>query len=228
MDITTAVLCDFAQVRDRLLFVSSGAVSRLYRAELPSQLGVNLALIIEVPRDAAGKPQKLTVRVVNRHGAEMSHVVTTFQVGEEGLFPNEIQQIPMIVSLARTPVKAWGTHQVRVFLNDDLVQTVTCYVVPSTGVVNPVDPAPASVPAPEPEPAVDQAEAEVPPADAEEEAEPDLIESGEDSSDDDATDEVDDSDAGTADASDADASDSDDEDPDGGGDDDEDPNRDED
>lgn len=144
MDITTAVLCDFAQVRDRLLFVSSGAVSRLYRAEVPSTLGVNLALIIEVPREEAGKPQRLGIRVINRHGTEMSNVVTTFQVGEEGLFPNEIQQVPMVVSLARTPVRAWGTHQVRVFLNDDLVQTVTCYVVPSTGVTNPTEPLPSA------------------------------------------------------------------------------------
>lgn len=137
MDITTAILCDFAQVRDRLLFISSGGVSRLYRKELPSQLGVNLALIIEVPLADAGIPQTLAIRVVNRHGAEMSHISTTFRVGDDGLFPNEIQQVPMVVSLAQTPIRSWGTHQARIFLNGELVRTVTCYVVPSTGVLSP-------------------------------------------------------------------------------------------
>ena len=54
LDLSTAVLCDFAQVRDRLLFVASGAVSRLYRRELPSPLGLMVGLVIEVPLEDAG------------------------------------------------------------------------------------------------------------------------------------------------------------------------------
>jgi glutamate-5-semialdehyde dehydrogenase len=40
MDVTTAMLADFAQVREGLLFVSSGGITRCYREQLPAPLGV--------------------------------------------------------------------------------------------------------------------------------------------------------------------------------------------
>ena len=43
MEVTTAMLSDFAQVREGLLFVSSGGITRCYREQLPAPLGVHLA-----------------------------------------------------------------------------------------------------------------------------------------------------------------------------------------
>lgn len=132
MELTTAVLCDFAQVRDRLLFISSGAVTRLYRHALPAPLGLMIGVVIDVPLEEALAPHTLTAQVVNRHGDELAALSTTFEVGNDGLFPHEVQQVPFALSVTGVAARTWGTHQVRLSLDEQLVRRLTFYVVPST------------------------------------------------------------------------------------------------
>jgi hypothetical protein len=152
LDLSTAVLCDFAQVRDRLLFVSSGAVSRLYRSELPSPIGLMVGLIIEVPLEDAGMNHSLRAEVINRHGTVLATLDNVFRVGDEGLFPHEVQQVPLVLSITGVRARTWGTHQIRLYLDDELVRALTLYVVPAAGAqavrATPAEEAP---PAPEPE-----------------------------------------------------------------------------
>jgi hypothetical protein len=133
LDLSTAVLCDFAQVRDRLLFVSSGAVSRLYRQELPSPLGLMVGLIIEVPLEDAGMEHRLRAEVINRHGTVLATLENLFRVSDAGLFPHEVQQVPLVLSITGVRARTWGTHQVRLYLDEDLVRALTLYVVPAAG-----------------------------------------------------------------------------------------------
>ena len=133
LDLSTAVLCDFAQVRDRLLFVSSGAVSRLYRQELPSPLGLMVGLVIEVPLEDAGMEHRLRAEVINRHGTVLATLENLFRVSDVGLFPHEVQQVPLVLSITGVRARTWGTHQVRLYLDDDLVRALTLYVVPAAG-----------------------------------------------------------------------------------------------
>jgi hypothetical protein len=133
LDLSTAVLCDFAQVRDRLLFVSSGAVSRLYRQELPSPLGLMVGLVIEVPLEDAGMDHQLRAEVINRHGTVLATLENTFRVSDVGLFPHEVQQVPLVLSITGVRARTWGTHQVRLYLDGDLVRALTLYVVPAAG-----------------------------------------------------------------------------------------------
>ena len=133
LDLSTAVLCDFAQVRDRLLFVSSGAVSRLYRQELPSPLGLMVGLVIEVPLEDAGMEHELRAEVINRHGTVLATLENTFRVSDAGLFPHEVQQVPLVLSITGVRARTWGTHQVRLYLDSDLVRALTLDVVPAAG-----------------------------------------------------------------------------------------------
>jgi hypothetical protein len=153
LDLSTAVLCDFAQVRDRLLFVSSGAVSRLYRRDLPSPLGLMVGLVIEVPLEDSGVEHTLRADVVNRHGDALATVQNTFRVGDEGLFPHEVQQVPLVLSITGVRARTWGTHQVRLTLDDELMRALTLYIVPAAGVT------PARPAAPRPQVAASAPEA---------------------------------------------------------------------
>jgi hypothetical protein len=69
--------------------------------------------------------------VVDRSGTEVAAVSATFKVGDEGVFYQEQQHVPFVISLAELEVGTWGTHEVRVKLNDESVGAVTCYVLPS-------------------------------------------------------------------------------------------------
>jgi hypothetical protein len=132
MQLSTAVLCDFAQIRDGLLFVSSGAISRLYRRGLPSPLGLMVGLVIEIPVEDAGDEHELVAQVINRQGEELAVVRNAFRVGDHNLFPHEVQQAPAVISVTGVEAVSWGTHQVRLYLDDVLDRTLTFYVVPST------------------------------------------------------------------------------------------------
>ena len=131
MRITTALLCDFAQVRDGLLFVSSGAVTRLFRHDLPAPLGVMVAVVIDVPLEDAGAPHTLRVQVVNRHNNELAGLTSTFEVGNDGVFPHEVQQVPLVLSVTGVTARSWGTHQVRLWLDEEPAERLTFYLVPS-------------------------------------------------------------------------------------------------
>lgn len=47
MQLASAILCDFAQVREGLLFVSGGGITRIWRETFPAAAGVSLALVFE-------------------------------------------------------------------------------------------------------------------------------------------------------------------------------------
>ncbi len=135
MELSTAILCDFAQVRDRLLFVSSGAVTRLYRPELPLPLGLMLGLVVEVPIEETTEEHELVTRVITRGPLELAALTTTFRVDADDLFPHEVQQVPMVVSLSAIKARTWGTHEVQLSIDGTMQQAVTFYVVPTPGLV---------------------------------------------------------------------------------------------
>jgi hypothetical protein len=132
MRICTALLCDFAQVRDNLLMVSSGAITRIYRPDLPAHLNFMVAVVIEVPLEDTGESHTLAAQVINRAGAELAVGTSRFEVGNEGLFPYEIQQVGVVLSLANLRAQSWGTHQVRLAIDRELAEVLTFYVVPDS------------------------------------------------------------------------------------------------
>ena len=79
MNVGTALLCDFASVRDGLLFVVGGGVTRLWREEFPAPMGVCLALVFEVHQMEAPHPHQIDVRIVGVDGAQIARIEGAFQ-----------------------------------------------------------------------------------------------------------------------------------------------------
>ena len=74
---------------------------------------------------------RLRAEVINRHGTVLATLDNTFRVSDAGLFPHEVQQVPLVLSITGVRARTWGTHQVRLYLDDDLVRALTLYVVPA-------------------------------------------------------------------------------------------------
>jgi hypothetical protein len=69
--VVSAILCDYAQVREGLLFVSSGGITRLLRQTVPAQLGaLYLAVLIEVPPDALDLKHEVSARIRSVYGGQ--------------------------------------------------------------------------------------------------------------------------------------------------------------
>ncbi len=90
-----------------------------------------VGLVIEVPLEDAGMEHRLRAEVINRHGTVLATLDNTFRVSDAGLFPHEVQQVPLVLSITGVRARTWGTHQVRLYLDEDLVRALTLYVVPA-------------------------------------------------------------------------------------------------
>lgn len=129
MEVTTALLCDFAQVREGLLFVSSGGITRCWRDEFPAALGVQLALIIEVDEIESKRPHELQVVVVGEDGKQYGELKGGFQIerGPEAR-PHEKTAVPMTIDLRPVGVDKYGPYDISIYVDGQHRRTLTAWV----------------------------------------------------------------------------------------------------
>ena len=87
MRFAVATLCDFAQVREGLLFVSGGGITRANRSAFPADLGLMLALSVEVSEAELSEPLEIRVRVENEDGEQIAQVVGVFKAALQDWTP---------------------------------------------------------------------------------------------------------------------------------------------
>lgn len=72
MRLSCALLCDAATVREGLLNVLGGGVSKIVRPTMPAPLGLMLALIVDQHRTEMRREHRLDVLVLGQDGAELA------------------------------------------------------------------------------------------------------------------------------------------------------------
>ena len=114
MRFAVATLCDFAQVREGLLFVSGGGITRANRSAFPADLGLMLALSVEVSEAELSEPLEIRVRVENEDGEQIAQVVGVVQGSIAGLDPGELTELPMPLDLRGVGLPEEGRYMIRV------------------------------------------------------------------------------------------------------------------
>lgn len=105
MQIDCALLCDAATVREGLLHVLGGGVTRAGRPEYPSSLDLTLALRILVHPTEADRPHNLEVRLQGADGQEITQIGVQFGVRDQGdLAPGESVSLPLPLKLPQDVV----------------------------------------------------------------------------------------------------------------------------
>ncbi len=112
--IQTAILCDFATVREGLLHVLGGGLTRLWRPRLPAPLGLSLAMLAEVPFDRAQLPHEFKVEIIGPGHETVALLTGTFGINP-GPGPLRLEQgedvlIPAVVHLLNVGVGRHGLH----------------------------------------------------------------------------------------------------------------------
>jgi hypothetical protein len=124
VEVTTALLCDFAQVRDRVLFVVAGGVTRMWRQEVPAPMGVHLALVIEQDTAELHQAHHLRVVVLDQDGEQLAEVVGDFLVDATEIDPGDTVSVPAAVDLRTVALPAYGPYDVRVFVDGEHQRTL--------------------------------------------------------------------------------------------------------
>ena len=143
--IRSTILCDFAQVREGLLFVSSGGITRLrlLGPGFPTQFYVAGQLEVAAHEQGAthGVELKVTsaISAIELWRAEMT--VTTPAAETQQLFPGESTIVPFALMIGPFVAPEPGPHDLKVSVTGGETTMSTFYVLhPAAG---PDEPSPA-------------------------------------------------------------------------------------
>lgn len=90
MRIDCALLCDAATVREGLLHILGGGITRVQRPSYPAPLGMTLAMRILVHPTEFDRAHQLEVQLQGEDGQRVAGLDATFQAGNSGdLAPGE-------------------------------------------------------------------------------------------------------------------------------------------
>ncbi|MEZ5322009.1 MAG: hypothetical protein R2698_08055 [Microthrixaceae bacterium] len=133
--VRSVILCDFAQVREGLLFVSSGGITRIAAPTLGSAVQFYVAGEIEVMAHEADLVHNVDVKVnVVDTSTTIWHSHLQIQTNRtnEGMFPGESLHIPFACPVGPMPVSAFGPHDLKVSLDDSETEITTFYLLQIT------------------------------------------------------------------------------------------------
>lgn len=114
MLLRSCLLCDFAQVRNGLLYVVGGGITRLWRDEFPAPMGASLAIVFELHQQEVGRPHELAVQVMGPDGENVASVVAGFNAAALELELGEGLVVPVSLDLRDAGLTKHGGHVVNV------------------------------------------------------------------------------------------------------------------
>jgi len=117
------ILCDHAQIREGLLFVQSGGLTRLVLPTVPGNIGCHVAAMVHVPPHEAVDAHQMVMKIKS---VDLAAAVATINVAVHevprplGLLPGEGRQVPIVVPLAQVVFPSVGQYDLQVELDDEI------------------------------------------------------------------------------------------------------------
>lgn len=117
------ILCDFAQIRDGLLFVQSGGVTRLVAPKLPAAFACHVAAMVYMPPNEAVDAHHMVMKIKS---ADTATLVATINVElhearrPDGLLPGEGRQVPVVVPLNKVRFPVAGRYDLQVDIDEHM------------------------------------------------------------------------------------------------------------
>jgi hypothetical protein len=120
VEIRSALLCDFATVREGLLHVLGGGITRMWRPVLPAPLGVSLALLIDLQPEEIGLLHHARLVVSSSDGESVAEADATLQpVPDPRLEPGEHLSTPVVIPLHNVLVPQHGRYDLVLTIDND-------------------------------------------------------------------------------------------------------------
>lgn len=140
MEVGSALLCDYATVREGLLHILGGGITRLNRPSFPAAMGCALAVHVLVhPTEAVGLHQ-VQIIIQSEDGQKVAEAGISFQLAEaQDLVPGEQIAVPIALPLVGAVMPIAGGYSVEI-----LIDGIHKKSLPFRGVLqaNPPPPAP--------------------------------------------------------------------------------------
>jgi hypothetical protein len=120
-----ALLCDAATVREGMLHVLGGGVTRIWRPAFPAPLGLSLALLVTLEPAEARQPHKLTVILQDQDGQVGAQLDGQFGVASPtGAKPGERLLVPVVLNLLPVAIPKAGTYSLELLIDGHLERSL--------------------------------------------------------------------------------------------------------
>lgn len=130
MDVPVALLCDFATVREGLLHLLGGGLTRLWRPELPAPLNVTLSLLVELEQDELDVAHELVIDVRGPDDDPVAEARAEFHApSTDRLEDGEKLTSPVVVPLHAVTTSRFGPHTIKVSIDGVLANVVDFWVL---------------------------------------------------------------------------------------------------
>ncbi len=130
-ELKSLILCDFAQVREGLLFVQSGGLTRLVAPSFPAKFACHVATLVWLPPDEAGSAHEIVMKVKSAGTATLTATVKVAlheTAPPAGLQPGEGRLVPIVVPLAAVTFPAPGEYDLQVEVDDQFAGDISFHV----------------------------------------------------------------------------------------------------
>ncbi len=131
--LTSLLVCDHAQVRENLLMVLSGGITRLHVPAIPTAVHFTVAVVVEVPYAELGEPHEVRITVVDPDTA--GPIAEPFvanlppdPMAADRVHPGEPVLVPLTVGVTLGVERA-GQYDVRVTVDDHAAELQSIWVV---------------------------------------------------------------------------------------------------
>ena len=120
--LNSLILCDFAQVREGLLFIQSGGLTRLVAPTFPAKFACRVACLVYLPPDEADVAHEMVIKVKSAATASSVATVKVELHGTPvptGLQPGEGRQIPIVVPLDSVVFPTPGEYDLQAEVDEE-------------------------------------------------------------------------------------------------------------
>jgi hypothetical protein len=123
MEIEAAILCDAATVREGLIHILGGPITRIWRPALPAPLGVALAVIICMTPQEQPVPHELQVTIRNDQH-DIFNAMGGLQAGTPviNVEAGEMLMAPFAMPLHAAGSDAYGRHVVSISIDHGVAE----------------------------------------------------------------------------------------------------------
>lgn len=118
MQIGAAILCDYATIREGLLHVLGGGVTRIWSDQFPAPLAGTVALLLELRRQELDRPHEFDMVVMGADGGRLAEINGAFQVPTNpDLDIHDPQLVPLALDLRRASLPAAGAYTIDISID---------------------------------------------------------------------------------------------------------------
>lgn len=134
MEISSAIICNWAEVREGVVFIAGGGITRAWKPQYPAPLGVCLAVVLSgTEGEMIGIQHEVEMVVSDADGLEIGRLSGGLSTaGGADLQPGETLQLPLAFNLTMLPIPAPGAYDLKIRVDGGAIagqpeRTLTIY-----------------------------------------------------------------------------------------------------